>query len=86
MTSAVVSDLAYDPYSVENMNIALKKTVLAKSKSLEDSAGVEALSLEPNYLYVRFLAKGKQGERALKQYDTSLVFFKHPLVMNKYVF
>lgn len=86
MTSAVVSDPAYDPYSVENMNIALKKTVLAKSKSLEDSAGVEALSLEPNYLYVRFLAKGKQGERALKQYDTSLVFFKHPLVLNKYVF
>lgn len=79
MTSAVISDPANDPYSVENMNKALKRTVLAKSKSAEDSAGAESLSFEPNYLYVRFLAKGKLGERALKQYDTSLVLFKHPL-------
>ncbi len=37
------------------------------------------MTLEPNYLYVRFLAEGKRGAAELKAYDTSLVLFKHPL-------
>lgn len=61
------------------MNVALKKTVLAKSRSAEDSLEAETLSLEANYLYVRFLANGKQGERELKSYDSTLVLFKHPM-------
>ena len=37
------------------------------------------MTLEPNYLYVRFLAEGKEGVAQLKAYDTSFVLFKHPL-------
>lgn len=79
MTSVILSDPAKDPYSVENMTAALRKTVLAKSRSAKDSAEANQFSLEPNFLYVRFLAEGKRGVFELKQYDTSLVLFKHPL-------
>lgn len=79
ISSTVVSDPAQDPYSVENMSEALRKTALAKSRSAEDSADAIQLSFEPNYLYVRFLAEGKKGAYELKQYDSSLVLFKHPL-------
>lgn len=77
ITSTIISDPANDPYSVENMSKAMRKQVLAKSGA--DSQEVELLTLEPNYLYVRFLANGKQGVSELKAYDTSLVLFKHPL-------
>lgn len=77
ITSTIISDPANDPYSVENMSKAMRKQVLAKSGA--DSQEVEQLTLEPNYLYVRFLANGKQGVSELKAYDTSLVLFKHPL-------
>ncbi|PWJ60904.1 MULTISPECIES: hypothetical protein [unclassified Fibrobacter] len=79
ITSAVVSNPAQDPYTVENMSEALRKTALAKCHSAEDSADVSGLSFEPNYLYIRFLADGKKGAYELKQYDSSLVLFKHPL-------
>lgn len=77
LTSPIVSDPANDPYSVENMNRAMRNRVLAKSAT--DPAEIENMSLEPNYLYVRFFANGKKGAAELKKYDTSLVFFKHPL-------
>ena len=77
ITNTIISDPANDPYSVENMSKAMRKQVLAKSGA--DSQEVEQLTLEPNYLYVRFLANGKKGVSELKAYDTSLVLFKHPL-------
>ena len=77
LTSPIVSDPAKDPYSVENMNRAMRNRVLAKSAA--DPAEIENMSLEPNYLYVRFFANGKKGAAELKKYDTSLVLFKHPL-------
>lgn len=79
ITSVILSDPAKDPYSVENMTLALKKTVLAKSRTMADSALAEDLSLEPNFLYVRFLAERGRGEYELKKYDTNLVLFKHPM-------
>lgn len=77
LTSPIVSDPANDPYSVENMSKAMRNRVLAKRAA--DTADVEQMSLEPNYLYVRFLADGKRGAAELKKYDSSLVLFKHPL-------
>lgn len=77
LTSPIVSDPANDPYSVENMNRAMRNRVLAKSAA--NPAEIENMSLEPNYLYVRFFANGKKGAAELKKYDTSLVLFKHPL-------
>ena len=50
LTSPIVSDPANDPYSVENMNRAMRNRVLAKSAT--DPAEIENMSLEPNYLYV----------------------------------
>ena len=76
LTSPIVSDPANDPYTVENMSKAMRKQLLAKSA---DPQEVEQMTLEPNYLYVRFLAEGKEGVAQLKAYDTSLVLFKHPL-------
>lgn len=58
ITNTIISDPANDPYSVENMSKAMRKQVLAKSGA--DSQEVEQLTLEPNYLYVRFLANGKR--------------------------
>jgi hypothetical protein len=77
LTSPIVSDPAYDPYSVENMSKAMRNRILAKRAA--DTADVEQMSLAPNYLYVRFLADGKRGVAELKKYDTSLVLFRHPL-------
>ncbi len=77
ITSTIISDPANDPYSVDNMSKAMRKQILAKSGV--DSQEVEQLTLKPNYLYIRFLANGKQGLSELKAYDTSLVLFKHPL-------
>lgn len=77
LTSPIVSDPVYDPYSVENMSKAMRNRILAKRAA--DTADVEQMSLAPNYLYVRFLADGKRGAAELKKYDTSLVLFKHPL-------
>lgn len=77
LTSPIVSDPANDPYTVENMNRAMRNRVLAKSAA--DPAEIENMRLEPNYLYVRFFANGKKGAAELKKYDTSLVLFKHPL-------
>ena len=77
ITGTIISDPANDPYSVENMSKAMRRQVLAKPGV--DSQEVEQLTLEPNYLYVRFLAEGKRGAAELKAYDTSLVLFKHPL-------
>lgn len=79
ISSTIVSNPAQDPYSVENMSEALRKTALTKSRSATDSAEASQLSFEPNYLYVRFLAEGKKGAYELKKYDSSLVLFKHPL-------
>lgn len=76
LTSPIVSDPENDPYTVENMSKAMRKQLLAKSA---DPQEVEQMTLEPNYLYVRFLAEGKEGVAQLKAYDTSLVLFKHPL-------
>ncbi len=81
LTSPIVSDPANDPYSVENMNKAMRRRVLAKSAV--DSMEVEQMFLEPNFLYVRFLAEGREGVAKLKAYDTSLVLFKHPLDYNR---
>ena len=77
LTSPIVSDPANDPYSVENMNRAMRSKILAKSAA--NIAEVEQMNLEPNYLYVRFFANGKKGVAELKNYDKTLVLFKHPL-------
>lgn len=78
LTSAIVSDPSLDPYSIENMNKAMRKSVLAKSAAI-DSAEVESMELKPNYLYVRFLVSGKDEFAELKSRDTTVVYFKHPL-------
>ena len=78
LTSAIVSDPSLDPYSIENMNKAMRKSVLAKS-SVMDSTEVESMELKPNYLYVRFLVSGKDEFAELKSRDTTVVYFKHPL-------
>lgn len=83
VSSTVLSDPSQDPYTVENMSKALRKAALAKSVSAQDSAEVETLSLDANYLYVRFLCKGKEGVRKLKQRDPSLVLFKRPMDYKK---
>lgn len=78
LTSAIVSDPSLDPYTVENMNKAMRKTVLAKTSTM-DSLEVESMELKPNYLYVRFLVNGKAELAELKSRDTTVVYFKHPL-------
>lgn len=78
LTSAIVSDPSLDPYSIENMNKAMRKSILAKSSAI-DSAEVERMELKPNYLYVRFLVRGKDELAELKSRDTTVVYFKHPL-------
>lgn len=78
LTSAIVSDPSLDPYSIENMNKAMRKSILAKSSAI-DSAEVESMKLKPNYLYVRFLVRGKDELAELKSRDTTVVYFKHPL-------
>lgn len=78
LTSAIVSDPSLDPYTVENMNKAMRKTVLAKTSAM-DSLEVESMALQPNYLYVRFLISGKDELAELKSRDTTVVYFKHPL-------
>lgn len=79
ISSAIISDPAQDPYTVENMSKALRKVALFKSVSAQDSADASALTLGANYLYVRFLCEGKEGVRELKKYDPSLVLFKRPM-------
>lgn len=78
LTSAIVSDPSLDPYTVENMNKAMRKTVLAKTSTM-DSLEVESMELKPNYLYVRFLVNGKAELAELKSRDTTVVYFKHPM-------
>lgn len=78
LTSAIVSDPSLDPYTVENMNRAMRKSILAKTSAI-DSAEVESMELRPNYLYVRFLVRGKDELAELKSRDTTVVYFKHPL-------
>ena len=78
LTSAIVSDPSLDPYSIENMNKAMRKSILAKSSAI-DSAEVESMELKPNFLYVRFLVRGKDELAELKSRDTTVVYFKHPL-------
>ena len=77
LTSPIVSAPENDPFTIENMNKALRVTLSANEDLELDALG--GLSLEPNYLYVRFLADGREGAAKLKAYDTSLVLFKHPL-------
>ena len=79
LTSVFPSDKDQNPYSVENMNKALKNLVLAK-KAGENEEDVP--ELEANFLYVRFLPYGKQGEYELRTYDTNLTMFKYPMDYN----
>lgn len=78
LTSAIVSDPSLDPYTVENMNRAMRKSILAKTSAI-DSTEVESMELKPNFLYVRFLVSGKDEFAELKSRDTTVVYFKHPL-------
>lgn len=55
---------------------ALLTEVAARSSGTEAN---ETYELQANYLYVRFLANGKRGAAELKQHDTDLVLFDHPL-------
>jgi uncharacterized protein (TIGR02145 family) len=66
-----------NPYSVENMNKTFKDLVLANNPNAKSIPKLEA-----NFLYVRFLPYGKQGEHELKAYDTALVLFNHPMDYN----
>ena len=77
LTSPIVSDPSNDPYTVENMTKALRISLSAKETL--SKADVDQMTLEPNYLYVRFLAEGHEGVARLKAHDTALTLFKHPL-------
>jgi hypothetical protein len=79
ISSVIISDSENDPYTVENMNKALRMSIAQKKGVAVASIDENTYKLEPNFLYVRFLANGKQGEAELKKYDTSLVLFKHPM-------
>jgi uncharacterized protein (TIGR02145 family) len=78
LTSVFPSPKEQNPYSVENMSKIFKDFILAKNSNANDIPKLEA-----NFLYVRFLPYGKQGEYELKTYDTSLVLFKHPMDYNE---
>lgn len=73
---AILSDDAQDPYTPENMTKAVNQLILEKSGG---KSGGSEVKLSANYLYVRFLPKGKDGLAALKTYDPELVLFDHPL-------
>lgn len=75
----IISDSEKDPYTVENMNKALRMSLAQKRGVAQASIDKSIYKLEPNFLYVRFLANGKQGDAELKMHDTSLVLFKHPM-------
>ncbi len=79
ISSVIISDSENDPYTVENMNKALRMSIAQKKGVALSSIDANEYKLQPNFLYVRFLANGKQGEAELKKYDTSLVLFKHPM-------
>ena len=61
------------------MNKALRMSIAQKKGVTLASIDANEYKLEPNFLYVRFLASGKQGEAELKKYDSTLVLFKHAM-------
>lgn len=78
-SKTVLSDPDQDPYTPKNMSKALNSLVAKRAaQSGEDTTGT-TYALQANYLYVRFLANGKRGAAELKQHDTDLVLFDHPL-------
>ncbi|MDR0516969.1 MAG: fibrobacter succinogenes major paralogous domain-containing protein [Fibromonadaceae bacterium] len=77
LTSVFPSPKEQNPYSVENMNKTFKDLVLANNPNAKDIPKLEA-----NFLYVRFLPYGKQGVHELRNYDTALVLFRHPMDYN----
>jgi len=79
ISSVIISDSENDPYTVENMNKALRMSIAQKKGVALSSIDANEYKLQPNFLYVRFLASGKQGEVELKEYDSTLVLFKHPM-------
>ena len=76
-TSVFPSPKEQNPYSVENMNKTFKNLILANNAKAKDIPKLEA-----NFLYVRFLPYGRQGAYELKNYDTALVLFRHPMDYN----
>ncbi len=77
VSDVFMSDPSLDPYSIDNMNKALRQKLLAKTSL--DSSDSQELLLKANFLYVRFLPESKEEEFLLKNYDTNLVLFKHPM-------
>ncbi|MDR0517690.1 MAG: hypothetical protein LBH25_11660, partial [Fibromonadaceae bacterium] len=78
LTSAFPSPKEQNPFSVENMNKAFKSFILEKNANAKDIPELKA-----NFLYVRFLPYGRQGEHELKAYDSSLALFKYPMDYNE---
>jgi hypothetical protein len=78
-SKTVLSDPDQDPYTPENMSRALNALLAEVATRSSGTQTSESYELKANYLYVRFLANGKRGAAALKQHDTDLVLFDHPL-------
>jgi hypothetical protein len=78
-SKTVLSDPDLDPYTPANMSKALNALLAEKAARSGGTQASETYELKANYLYVKFLANGKRGVAALKQHDTDLVLFDHPL-------
>lgn len=64
-----------NPYSVENMRMALRKLM---DEGMLKSGSIEETAIETTHLYVRFLPANNE-EMGIICSDTSLVFYDHPL-------
>jgi hypothetical protein len=80
----VLGNKINDPYTTESMSKALNTLINEKMNSKTLAKRMAPLSdkpitLRPNYLYVKFLPKGKMQDKVLKRYDSTLVLFPYPL-------
>jgi hypothetical protein len=68
-----------NPYSIENMRLALKNLKAKKASSTSREVPIDAeFDVMPNYLYVQFQPQTQAEEAVLKQ-DSSVVLFDYPL-------
>ena len=68
-----------DPYTVENMQKALDSLVNSKPQSALAKATIQSAKgqIKPNFMYVRFLPKGRKQKDILRH--TGLVLWEYPL-------
>ncbi len=74
-----------DPFTPANMKKALVDLVQNRSKDLSTLAksaalsAIDSITIEPNYIYVRFLPEGSRQIDSLRHFDSAIVLFDHPL-------